>query len=888
MLKMNFFSQKVILFLLVVSSLSAQDYTSLLKENLLQTKSSNGLTQQDIASLKIYNQSTSKQSGVEHVYAVQQFNGIEVFNANVTAAFRGDKLIYLGDNLQFDIEARVRSGSPTLSPIQAATTAASALGAGIANFTVLETISVQEVILDKGGVSNDNVSVKLVYELTSSNEFRLAWDLDIHMINQPHWYSVRVDASSGEILSKYDLIVGCTFGDHNQGVISDSRNRERTPSFGFKSKTATVASVGSQYNVFPIPVESPNHGSSTLVVDPHDLEASPFGWHDTDGIAGAEFTITRGNNVYAQDDLNGNNGIGTSPDGGESLDFNSEFNLDTEPRNMLDAATTNLFYWNNVIHDVMYHYGFDEESGNFQEFNYGGEGQGGDSVTAEAQDGISLNNAVFATPPEGVRPRMSMFLWNATDAFGEVLTIIGGPLDGNYTGALASFGESFSEDVSLTGNLVLLRDDNSGDSEDDLDACDTVTNQAELVGNIAVIRRGACEFGTKVLAAENAGAIGAIVVNSNDNAIFAMPPGVLGGQVTIPSIMITRVTGEAIITTLQGGESIAVSIRNTGPFQRDGSLDNGVVVHEYGHGISRRLSGGPMNVLCLTNEEEMGEGWSDYYGLMFTMTIDDVAEQPRGVGTYILGQGPNSFGIRVRPYTTDLGINDLTYGDVNNTGFISSPHGIGTVWATMLWDMTWMLIDRYGFDPDLYNGTGGNNIALQLVTDGLKLQPCSPGFVDGRDAILAAIDINTMITDEDKAEITCAVWGVFAARGLGVSADQGNSDSRIDQIEAFDTPSRTDESSPCFDSGALSADEFVKNSFSVFPNPSDGKLSINMDRSLGDGKIQIIDLNGRIVFSQEMFLEGTLNINAGDLANGVYLIKVANQSISETTKLIIR
>ena len=29
-------------------------------------------------------------------------------------------------------------------------------------------------------------------------------------------------------------------------------------------------------------------------------------------------------------------------------------------------------------------------------------------------------------------------------------------------------------------------------------------------------------------------------------------------------------------------------------------------------------------------------------------------------------------------------------------------------------------------------------MALQLVMTGLKLQPCSPGFVDGRDAILKA------------------------------------------------------------------------------------------------------------------------------------------------------
>ena len=51
------------------------------------------------------------------------------------------------------------------------------------------------------------------------------------------------------------------------------------------------------YNVFAIPKENPDDGPRTLEVDPAVAPASPFGWHDTNGIAGAEFTITRGNNV---------------------------------------------------------------------------------------------------------------------------------------------------------------------------------------------------------------------------------------------------------------------------------------------------------------------------------------------------------------------------------------------------------------------------------------------------------------------------------------------------------------------------------------------------------------------------------------------------------------
>lgn len=885
-MKKNYVSQTLIVFLVTLASVSAQDYTSLLKENLLQTRSAEGLQETDVAELTIYNQSTSRTSGIEHVYALQKYNGIEIFNGNIAAAFKDGELIHTGYNLQTDIADRVVGTAPVLTPVQAATAAASALGAGSASFSIIETISSQQVLLNQGGISFDNVPVKLVYQRTESNELRLAWDLNIHLTNAPHWYSVRVDAATGEILSQHDWVVSCTFETHNHGATAQNNREEASASFGYKQEMANAALAGEQYNVFPAPLENPNHGPSQLVVDPQDLTASPFGWHDTNGAAGAEFTITRGNNVWAQDDINGNNGVGFSPDGGEDLNFDFEFNLNTAPVNMLEAVTTNLFYWNNLIHDVMYRYGFDEVSGNFQQTNYSGEGLDGDFVFADAQDGSSLNNAFFGTGPDGVPSRMSMFLWSATGPPGDELTINGGTLEGGYQGVPAQFGAPLPEDTPIVGDLVLSMDDNAGASTDELDACDAITNGTDLNGNIAIIRRGSCQFGEKVLAAENEGALAVIIVNNVATAPIAMGPGDVGDQVTILSIMVSQANGETIIAALQAGENINASLFNPGPFQRDGSLDNGVIAHEYGHGISNRLTAGPAAAGCLQNAEQMGEGWSDYYGLMFTMTADDVAEQGRGIATYVIGQPIDGNGIRPRLYSTDFAVNELTYGDTNNAGAISQPHGIGTVWATALWDMTWFLIDEYGFDPDLINGTAGNNIALQLVTDGLKLQPCNPGFVTGRDAIIAAIDINTMIPDEDKEEITCAIWGVFAERGLGVSASQGSAFNRGDQVEAFDTPSETDETSPCFN--VLSTDEFASNNFSIFPNPSNGLISINMTASLGEGQVQIIDLNGRVVFSQDMLLEGTLNVNASDLSQGVYLIQVANQTVSETAKLIIR
>ena len=175
----------------------------------------------------------------------------------------------------------------------------------------------------------------------------------------------------------------------------------------------------------------------------------------------------------------------------------------------------------------------------------------------------------------------------------------------------------------------------------------------------------------------------------------------------------------------------------------------------------------------------MGEGWSDWFGLMLTLRPGDTGPMGKGIGTFALGQPLTGSGIRPYRYSTNMSINPHTYDNIKT---VSIPHGVGSVWCAMLWDMTWLLIDAYGFDPDYHTGSGGNNIAMTLVTEALKLQPCSPGFVDGRNAILLADDV--LYGGIHK----CLIWKAFARRGLGFGANQGLSSSISDGTQAFDMP----------------------------------------------------------------------------------------------------
>src|SRR5690606_25853036 len=276
---------------------------------------------------------------------------------------------------------------------------------------------VPEVVLSDGGVAQEPVTARLVYYRDEHDAVALAWEVGLYERDEPHYWQAYVDAVSGRARARHDLVVHDHFGPADAHAAGADAAVSLAPVAEASTPPMPSALVGS-YRVYGLPVESPNHttplppdDARTLVVDPDDADASPFGWHDTDGAPGAEHTRTRGNNVHAYIDANDDDSpdAGSDPDGGAGLVFDFPNNLGGAPSTYRDAAVTNLFYWNNIIHDVLWRYGFDEPAGNFQVNNYGNGGLGNDDVRAEAQDGGGLNNANFFTPVDGQRPRMQMY-----------------------------------------------------------------------------------------------------------------------------------------------------------------------------------------------------------------------------------------------------------------------------------------------------------------------------------------------------------------------------------------------------------------------------------------------------------------------------------------------
>lgn len=231
---------------------------------------------------------------------------------------------------------------------------------------------------------------------------------------------------------------------------------------------------------------------------------------------------------------------------------------------------------------------------------------------------------------------------------------------------------------------------------------------------------------------------------------------------------------------------------NTQPM-RDGDFESGIIIHEYTHGVSNRLTGGPHDSSCLGWGEAggMGEGWGDFVATIIRMTPEDTRESEFGMGGWANG----GEGIRKYKYSTSMETNPSTYAIMDRFDYWGV-HAKGEVWAEMLYEVYWNLVDKHGFTPDWfppvpednndqsealdYILSHGNTLALKLVIDGMAMQPCSPSFIQARDAILAA----------DKAltggENYCEIYKAFAKRGLGYGAKLSREDHWYEKrIESY-------------------------------------------------------------------------------------------------------
>jgi hypothetical protein len=892
-----------ILMMFIITSIGfSQTNKDVSAETLIQEHLSTSTNKIDAQSLsyKINRDFVEPDTKIRRIYVQQQVNGISIKGAvlNLNYAINGQKAIV--DNFK---KINVNASSPSINAERALRKAMINLEGFNANgrLVVKDVLNnpEQEITFYKGSLAADDFKARLVYLLNNKNSSsgKLTWETQLYTKNRQNYWLVYVDATSGEIISKQDLVLHCSFGGleydfseaeaklhkkHEQDRYMlaalemdkkiEAKNNRKSSKFHNTSMFAPA--VDHHFKVLALPAESPIDNSANnlqtmvSVLSDGNAIASPYGWNKT---TGAEFVDTRGNNVWSFYDASpgplGGAPSGTTPPstaggtGASTWDYTwdltkePEFNSPTTPNNLFpnrNAAIVNLFYMNNMMHDIFYGFGFNEVNRNFQEVNNFAEdpaigdrgGLGNDSVLAQAQDGGGTNNANFLTLADGTNGQMQMYLWTAAIP-ADIVYIDQNTYDSDYnvTGGIqyvaiqGSFATSPTADTDLStprvGNYIVVQGNNLGSTPGGSEGCGLTDasgaglpyeNQDEVMGNIAVIDRGSCSFVEKVVSAQQSGAIAAVVIN---NVPGSGPAGMGGSDtssysINIPSVMIGNDDGKelkaAIAAAALNSEYISGKLFLEGGVvpKRDGDFDNGVIAHEYGHGISTRLSIRDVGGLgTLSGDEQGGEGWSDFWGLYTTLRQNDLApataEHPngvlptRGIGNYVTYRTPTDQGIRARPYSIDPAINGYTYaGSTNGLGVqnpeITVPHGIGFIWCSMLYDVLQKFVDVYGFNDDIYETglnidltdsahSGGNNILNRLIIEGLKIQPASGSFGDQRDAILAADALLFPTADCGGSANFKIIWEGFAKRGLGYQEDGDYGTNALgDERDSFGIP----------------------------------------------------------------------------------------------------
>lgn len=862
----------VTLSLSAVTNAYGQDYKQLVS-NYISQNTIREYKKADLTDIVVDVVDHSESMNGDIVKFQQLYKGLPIINAVGSALIKDGKVTYFVDSFvkNYGVSTSI---TPAINIAGALNTISNDLGnEEIKSFTVLKP-------LDQDLDNNKFVKQSLVY-IQFENNLKLGYQVAFQDPKSSSYWNYIVDGTNGAVLSKQDLNLSCNFKEGAYSSDFSAQEKLVGPLNGTASPSNFNLLVPdpATYNVFPFPIEAPTFGSRSLLSNPWLLTSSPEGWH-YDGTT--HYTNTRGNNVYAYLDLNSTNVVGASPDGGASRNFDFAYSIYSTPTANQNAATTNLFYATNKIHDVFYKFGFTEVSKNFQQTNFGLGGAGNDYLNAESQDGSTLatpnlNNANFSTPADGSKPRMQMYLWSTTNRIfyynAPVAAVPRQPLAGVNT----TFGPALTA-TGVTGNVQL---------SSVLDGCTTIP-AGSLTGKIGLVERGTCNFTVKVKNVQLAGGTAAIIYNNTTNGDVIGNMSGTDATVTIPAVLIGNTEGEYIKSQLSASTTVNVTLKNDPALAitPDGSFDNGIMIHEYGHGISNRLTGNGSTCLeSSVSKEQMGEGWSDFFALMLTNQPGATAAVSRGVGTYAVGEATTGGGIRPAKYSPNLLINSYTYDDTNGMeyqnssgGYSPDVHSIGFVWATMLWDLHWKYVEKYGYASDvLSNTTNGSTRVLQLVTDALKLQACNPSFVEGRDAILAAEFATTNGADK------CMIWRVFAARGLGLTASAGFKDDINDQVPGYTVPTEC----------VLSTDEVkdVKsNTISIYPNPAKNEFYINFPKNtMGKVNVEIFDMSGKLVASEyKVSADEKKAINTTNLINGTYIVKVKGLGIDTSSKLLIK
>ena len=344
-----------------------------------------------------------------------------------------------------------------------------------------------------------------------------------------------------------------------------------------------------------------------------------------------------------------------------------------------------------------------------------------------------------------------------------------------------------------------------------------------------------------------------------------------------------RVEGTANMSTPADGRTPTMRMGMVTTTNRHTAMDSTVVFHEYTHGLTNRLVGGPMNDSALEADQSggMGEGWSDY----MACTINNIEV----VGAWVVN---NPDGIRQFRYDSNFPDN---FGDIGR-GRYDEVHNIGEIWCATLLEM---------------NRRIGKELTINLVLDSLRLAPANPSFIDMRDSMLTALEhmltAPNPMSPADYETAKKGMWAVFAKFGMGVGA-KSNGPTLDGVVGSFEIPTPVEpgttihvEANPnlAIPDNNLNG---VSSVLIVTETATVARLAVtlNIQHSyIGDLKVSLTTPDGKIAILSDRQGASTKNLNQtytsqdtpalaaliGEQARGNWTLKVADVAEIDTGTL---
>lgn len=338
----------------------------------------------------------------------------------------------------------------------------------------------------------------------------------------------------------------------------------------------------------------------------------------------------------------------------------------------------------------------------------------------------------------------------------------------------------WSADMSNPANAVL---DTVMLADDSL-ACTPLVN--DLTGKIAMVYRGTCNFSSKALAAQNAGAIAVIVVNNIPGAPVGMGAGVDGASVTIPVVMISQADGALIHAQLEDGNDVVVFIgEKNGYYDNDLGFKLNNVLRADANGMPSQLAQNAAEFTTTLGGWVFNYGTQDQTGITLNATVNNGAEvYNQTSSSFSLLAGDSAFitmpdfSLSSYPNGTYTIAYNILYGTTDqysNDNTITTEFKINdTIFSLCRLDANGKPVTTIGTMPSPNSGSYSsclafsNNNASRIGVAGMYFSGAvnSPDSLDGREVLVQAFKWNDVFTDlndanfgfTDVVEVTSAIF----------------------------------------------------------------------------------------------------------------------------------